>query len=83
MFPKIAQGIHLTKVIYEEDCDILVTLSSIYDFTYPFSRFVIQRSGYIDSTSHILDGKSAAYVTACDLVSNTRGWKENSLLVLI
>jgi hypothetical protein len=46
--------------------------------TYPFSSFIIQRSGYIDSTSHILDGESPTYVTACDLVSNTRGWKQNT-----
>lgn len=47
--------------------------------TYPFSGLVVERPGHINGARHILDGKRTAYVTACDLVSNTRRWKENRI----
>lgn len=55
-------------------CQIFVR-ESVDNVTHPLPRFVIQRSGHVDGSCHVFDGESAAYVTACDLVSNTRGWK--------
>lgn len=39
--------------------------------TYPFPSLVVQSSGHVDGSRHVLNGESASYVTACDLVSNT------------
>lgn len=41
-------------------------------YTYSFSRFIIECASYIDRTGHILYGKRTNYVTARDLISNTR-----------
>lgn len=41
--------------------------------THPFPGFIIQNTGDINCAGHILHSKSTAYVTARNLVSNTRG----------
>lgn len=46
---------------------------------YPLSSFIIQSASNINGASHILHSERTAYVTACDLVSNTRGWKKKKL----
>lgn len=44
--------------------------------TYPFPRLVVQRTSHVDGARHVLDGESAPYVTARDLVSNTWCWNK-------
>lgn len=40
--------------------------------THPLSRLVVEGSGDVYGSCHVFDGESAAYVTARDLISNTR-----------
>lgn len=37
--------------------------------TYPFSSLVIQRAGYVNSTSHVFDGERSTEITSCYLVT--------------
>lgn len=41
--------------------------------TYPLPSFIIQCPSHVNGAGHIFDSERAPYVTACDLVSNTRG----------
>lgn len=53
-----------------------------HKLAYPFSRLVIQCAGNVDGTRHVLNSERAAYVTACDLVSNTGGCEQNNHIVI-
>lgn len=46
-------------------------MNSVY--TYSFPCFVIQGACDVNGTRHVLYSESTTYVTACNLVSNTRG----------
>ena len=50
--------------------------------THPLPGFVIQRSGDVNGSRHVLDSEGTSYVTACDLVSNTRGWNKERYVVI-
>ena len=43
--------------------------------THPLSGLVVKRTCDVDGTCHVLHREGATYVTAGDLVPNSRGWK--------
>lgn len=43
--------------------------------THPLSGLVVERTCDVDGTCHVLHREGAAYVTAGNLVPNSRGWK--------
>ena len=40
--------------------------------SYPFPGLVIERSGNVDGSRHVLDGEGASEVAAGDFVTNSR-----------
>lgn len=56
---------------------------SRYIYTYSLPGLVVKGASHVDCAGHVFHRKCSAYVTACDLVSNSRGYNQQKYSMLL